>query len=263
MIRNLLSATALAILIASSALAQDSAAPTAPALSVDDLVAKNVQAMGGMEKLKSHNTMRITAKMTMDQGIEAPVTITEKRPNDIRLEFSLQGLTAVQAYNGTTGWQIMPFEGKKDAEPMGEDDLKDIKEQADFDGPLVDYKQKGNKVEYIGKEPVEGSDAYKLKLTLADGTVKNVYLDADTYLEVKEESKRTIRGTEVDTETTLGDYKDEDGIMMPHSMQEGAKGHPPQTITVQKVEWNIPVDDSAFAMPAKAPAATPAAPKKS
>jgi hypothetical protein len=101
----------------------------------------------------------------------------------IRQDFTLQGMTQVQAYDGAAAWQIQPFGGKKDPELMGDDDSRDLIEQADIDGPLVDYQAKGNKVEYLGHDTVDGDDAYKLKVTLKNGDILYYYLDPDTYLE--------------------------------------------------------------------------------
>jgi hypothetical protein len=103
----------------------------------------------------------------------------------VRQEFSLQGLTAINAYDGTTGWKIEPWQGKKDPEPLGEEEMKQILEDSDFDGPLVNYQAKGNKVEYVGMEPVEGTDAFKLKLTLANGDVRYYYMDTDYYVPIR------------------------------------------------------------------------------
>jgi hypothetical protein len=222
-------------------------------LTVDQIIAKNIAAKGGLEKIKAQKTLRMSGRMTLGPGLDAPVIMEQKRPGSFRFELTLQGLTAVQAYDGQTGWQIMPFQGKKDPETMGEDDLKDAQEQADMDGPLVDYKEKGNKVELVGHEQVEGSDAYKLKVTLKNGEVRYLYLDADTFLDIKEESKRTIRGTEREGETVFGDYKEEGGVMMPHSIEAGAKGSTQkQKVTIEKVEINPVLDDARFKMPAAA-----------
>jgi outer membrane lipoprotein-sorting protein len=222
----------------------------ASAQTVDEIIAKYIQARGGMEKLKAAKSIRYTGKITVGPGMEAPVVLEQKRPNSVRIEFTLQGMTGVQAYDGKTGWSIMPFGGKKDPEPMGEDDLKEATEQADFDGPIIDYKQKGNTVEYVGKEKVEGTDTFKLKVTLKTGDVRYIYLDADSYLTIKEEGKRTIRGTEREFETTLGDYKDVDGLILPHSMEAGSKGsEQKQKIMIEKVEINPVLDDARFKMP--------------
>ena len=230
----------------------------ATAQTVDELIAKNVEARGGLDKLKSVQTMRITGKMTMGPGMEAPVTLELKRPNSVRMEFTFQGMTGVQAWDGKSGWAISPFGGKTDPEPLSPEDAKEAEEQADMDGPLVDYKSKGHAVELVGKEKLEGSDAYKLKVTLKNGTVNYSYLDADSYLPIMEESKRTVRGSEVEVESTIGDYKEVGGLLIPHSIQNGAKGKPEkQNIIVEKIELNPPLDDSRFAMPAPAKAEPP------
>lgn len=230
----------------------------ATAQTVDELIAKNVEARGGLDKLKSVQTMRLTGKMTMGPGMEAPVTLELKRPNSVRMEFTFQGMTGVQAWDGKSGWAISPFGGKTDPEPLSPEDAKEAEEQADMDGPLVDYKSKGHAVELLGKEKVEGSDAYKLKVTLKNGTVNYSYLDADSYLAIKEESKRTVRGSEVEVESTIGDYKEVGGLLIPHSIQNGAKGRPEkQNIVVEKIELNPNLDDSRFTMPAPAKAEPP------
>ena len=164
----------------------------------------------------------------------------------------LQGFTATDAYDGRQGWKINPFSGKKDAEALGEEELKQIVEDSDFDGPLINYKEKGNKIEFVDKEDFEGSDVYKLKVTLASGTIKWYYLDADYYVPIKIETKHTTRGTEIETETILGDYKEAGGVFFPFSYQSGAKGSSNKsTITYQKIEINPTLDDSRFVMPAK------------
>lgn len=228
-------------------------APIASAQSVDELVAKYIEAKGGMAKLKGIQSLRITGKMIAPQGMEIPVVMSQKRPKSFRMEFSFQGMTGVQAYDGSKGWAVMPFTGKKDPEQMTADDAKEIDEQADIDGPLVDYKTKGNTVELAGKEQVEGADAYKLKVTLKNGNTRYMYLDAESYLEVKVESKRMARGTEVEGESYISNYKEVEGMMMPFAVENGMKGNPMrQKIVVDKIEVNPTLSDSLFAMPAGA-----------
>src|SRR5262245_27223094 len=193
---------------------------------VDELIAKNIAAKGGMEKLKAMKSMRATGKVTGMQGMEFPFVMTNKRPKMTRLEFSVQGMTGMQVYDGKTAWMSMPMMGKKEPEVMPPDQAKDMDEQADFDGPLVDYKEKGNTIELLGKEQVEGADAYKLKVTLKGGDVRTIYLDAETFLEIKIESKRVVRGTDVESEVYLSDYKEVGGLMMAHVMEQGQKGSP-------------------------------------
>jgi outer membrane lipoprotein-sorting protein len=231
-------------------------APCLLAQTVDEIIAKNVQARGGAEKLKSVKSIKSTATMSMGPGMEAPGILIQKRPTLARLEFTVQGLTAVQAYDGKNGWQIMPFMGKKDPELMSADEAKEIEENADLDGPLVDYKSKGHQVELQGKEKIEGTDAYKLKVTLKNGDVQTIYIDADSFLDIKEVTQRTVRGTEQEIESAIGDYKAVNGIMFPFAVESGIKGtDQKQKLTITKVELNVPTDDSIFKMPAAAPKA--------
>jgi outer membrane lipoprotein-sorting protein len=238
--RRLLSGLAVGVLIALPVSAQ----------TVDEIIAKNLQAKGGLQKLKAVQTARMAGTMTVGPGMEAPFVIEFKRPNQMRLDFTLQGMTGTQAYDGKTGWMLMPFSGRKDPEPMPTEALKQAEEQADFDGPLVDYQAKGHKVELVGKEKVEGSDAYKLKVTLKNGDIRYIYLDADQYLEIKVDGKTTIRGTEIENSTSIGDYKEVGGLMLPHAMESTQAGSPQsQKMTIEKIELNVPIDDARFKMP--------------
>lgn len=240
MVRKTLAGIAVLAVLASLASAQ----------TADELIAKNIQAKGGMEKLKAVKSVRATGKITGGPGMEFPFVMVNRRPNNTRLEFTFQGMTGVQAYDGKTAWMSMPFMGKKDPEVMPADESKMIQEQADFDGPLVDYKEKGNTVELVGKEQVEGADAFKLKVTLKNGDIRHVYLDAETYLELKMEARRMVRGTEIDGESLYGDYKEVSGMMMAHAMESGAKGSPQrQKMTIEKIELNPDLADSLFVMP--------------
>ena len=228
------------------------------AQTVDEIIAKSWAAHGGLSKLKAIQSVKIAGDVELG-GMQAGFTQVFKRPMKVRADISIQGMNMVQAYDGQTGWQIVPFTGKKDPEVMTADDLKRIQEQADFDGPMMDYKQKGNAVELIGKEKVEGTDAYHLKVTLKNGDVRNVYLDADSFLTIKTLTKTTMRGSEMEIETSIGNYKDVNGVLFPFSIEQHAVGGqgPGQKITFSKVEMNIPVDDAVFKMPAVAPAAPP------
>jgi hypothetical protein len=243
---------ALVGLIASATLA-------APALgqSVDDVIAMATEARGGLEKMRAVQSVRMKGKATMGPGLEAPITIEMKRPRSARMEFTIQGMTGVQAYDGQKAWGISPM-GSRQPEPMPAEMAKDLDNQADIDGPLVDYKAKGHQVELVGKEKLEGRDAWKLKLTLKSGDVRHVYIDALSHLEIRNESRRTIRGTEVELENTIGDYKEVGGVLWPHSIHSGAKGRPEkQTFVFESIEVNPAIEDGRFKMPAARPAETP------
>ncbi len=217
----------------------------------EELVNKNSEAKGGIDKIKAIKSMRMTGKLTGGGGFTAVTGQDNLRPNLVRETFSLQGMTSVQAYDGTHGWQIQPFGGHKDPELMGEDDLQDLLFDADFDGPLVDYKEKGNTVEYLGHDVVDGDDALRLKVTLKDGDIIYYYLDPDTYLEIRKEYQVFIRGSVRETVVDLGSYKPVAGVMFPFSIAQGAKSNPgAQTTTVEKMEVNVPIEASEFALPA-------------
>jgi hypothetical protein len=217
----------------------------------DELIEKNIQAKGGIEKIKAIKTIRMTGKFDGGGGFTASVSQENVRPDLVRETLSLQGMTEVQAYDGTTGWQIQPFRGKKDPELLGEDDLRDLLLDADFDGPLVDYKEKGNTVEYLGHDVVDGDDALRLKVTLKNGDVLYYYLDPDTYLEIRKEIQQFIRGSVRERVMGFGSYKPVAGVMYPFSVSQGTKDHPEdQTTTVQKLEVNVLIDPKDFALPA-------------
>lgn len=222
----------------------------AAAQTVDEIIAKNIAAKGGMDKLKAVKTVRMTGRMTVGPGIEAPVVMELQRPNTMRMDITVQGMTLSQGFDGTKAWILNPLQGSKVPQEMSAEEKSMVEEQADIDGPLMDYKAKGHKAELLGKEKVEGSDAYKLKLTLKNGVIRTFYIDAEHFLEIKEESKRTIRGTETDGDTIYGDYKEVDGMMFPHSIDGGQKGNPQrQKLAVEKIEINVPLDATRFKMP--------------
>ena len=225
---------------------------TLHAQTVDEILDKNAAAKGGWEKLRALKSVRMSGKMQM-AGMEAPFVMVKSRPEQVRMEFTIQGMTGIQAYDGSTGWMVMPFMGKKDPEQMSGDMLKDLKDQADFDGPTVDYAKKGNKVELLGKEEIEGTPAYKLKLTTKAGDETIIFVDADSFLEIKMQAKRKIQGQEIEAETNLGNYQEFGGLLFPMSIEMKPKGAPAgQTITIEKVELNPTVAGEYFAMPKKA-----------
>lgn len=219
------------------------------AQTVDEVIAKNIQAHGGMEKLKSVKTIRSTGKFSQG-SFRAGFLQENKRPGKVREEFLIQGLVQIQAYDGKTGWQVSPFGGRKDAELLSADDLKSLVIDADLDGPLVDYKEKGHKAELVGHDSVEGTDCYKIKLTLKNGDLRYYFLDADSFLEIKMENQSNIRGAVQFTENFYGDYEQVDGLLIAFAYENGEKGNPVHTkYTVEKVEVNVPLDDTLFAMP--------------
>ncbi|HKA59746.1 MAG TPA: hypothetical protein VKD28_14090 [Gemmatimonadales bacterium] len=226
------------------------------AQSVDSLIAKYVQASGGMTKIQALQTLRRTGKYTGGGGFEAVVVQENKRPSSVREEFTIQGMTGINAYDGRDGWKIEPWQGKRDPESLGEDEMHGILDDADFDGPLVNYQAKGNKVEFQGTEQIEGSDAYKLKVTRPNGDVSFYYLDTEYYVPIRIDTQRMIRGAPQEFETSLGDYKQVNGVYLPFSAESGPKGSSSTNrgkITYDKIEANVALDDTRFTRPGGRP----------
>jgi hypothetical protein len=236
----------LIVLIAAACLNVFALAQTA-----DELVNKNIQAKGGLEKMKAITSVRMTGKFDGGGGFTASVGQENKRPNLVRETLSLQGMTAVTAYDGSTGWRISPFGGRKDPQLMGEDALRDVLLDADFDGPLVDYKEKGNTVEYLGHDTVDGDDALRLKVTLKNGDIIYYFLDPDSNLEIRKEIQEFIRGSVRESVVELGSYRAVNGVMFPFSISQGTKEDPrAQTTTTEKIEVNVAIPEADFALPA-------------
>ena len=242
MVRRLLGVLGLAVLVAVPASAQ----------TVDEIIAKNNDAKGGLARQKAVQSVRMTGRATVGPGIEAPIVFELKRPKSLRIDITVQGMTITQAYDGTTGWMLNPLSGRTDPEALPPDATRVMEEQADMDGPLIDYQSKGNAVELQGKEKVEGTDCHKLKVTLKNGDTRTIFIDAESNLEIKVEGRTMVRGTEQLSDTLLGDWKEVGGILMAHSIDSGQPGAPVrQKFTIEKVELNVPLDDARFTMPVK------------
>ena len=251
MIRKTLSISALLLAIA---------LPVAAEATLDEIIATNIESRGGMKALKAIESLRIEGRMAMGPGMEAPITLEMARPSSMRMEFVFQGMTGIQAYDGETGWQVMPFAGSSEPEKMSEEEVKQVMDQADIDGPLVDYADKGHKLELLGTEEVDGTEAHKIKLIKKNGDETIMYLDTEYCLEIKSQQTTNMQGMEVEVEVSYGDYKEVAGVMMAHSITQAAQGQPgAMSITFEKVEANIDLPADRFSMPEKEEAEEPAA----
>jgi outer membrane lipoprotein-sorting protein len=227
---------------------------TAAAQTADEIVQKNLEAKGGEEAWLALESARITATMQMGGGaagaVEAPVILEIKRPDKVRMEFTMQGMTAINAFDGEIGWTVMPFLGKTEPEEMAEDQLKQVKEMADFEGPLVNYEEKGHTVELLGTEEVDGTPAYKLRVNKANGDVIDLFIDQEYFIEFKQETTQEVQGNEIKVSTVYGDYKEVDGLLLAHSMEMSFGDNPAQqVITLNSVEFDVELPDERFAMP--------------
>jgi outer membrane lipoprotein-sorting protein len=223
------------------------------AQTVDEVVARNIEARGGAARIKAVTSLRMTGHMTIAPGLEAPSVLEMKRPGRMRLDLELPEFTATQVYDGEQGWELLPFRGDREPRALRPEDAASAAERADMDGPLVDYRDKGHHLELLGREPVDGRDAFKLRLTLKNGHEQTVYIDAASYLEIRGESTRNVEGTQIVSEQKIGDYREVGGLLFPHSFENGVKGRPQrQRVTIETIEIDVPIDDARFAWPADA-----------
>ncbi|HYC92083.1 MAG TPA: sialidase [Thermoanaerobaculia bacterium] len=226
------------------------------AQTAEEIISRYIRQSGGMERIQAVRTLRRGGKYVGGGGFEARFQEEHKRPNRVRQEFYFQGMTGVNAWDGSTGWKIEPWGGKKDVEPLSEEETKSIIADADFDGPLVNYQEKGNKVEYLGTEPIEGTDTHKLRVTLAaTGEVRTYYLDSEYHLPIRMDTRRMVRGAEREYETSFGDYKPVNGWYLPHFVETGTKGSPFRAQYIyDTIEANTALANTQFAKPGtKAP----------
>lgn len=211
---------------------------------VDELIARNLESKGGLARMRAIQTMKQTRKMNL-QGMESPVVVYAKRPNMVRQEISTGGRMVVMAYDGVTPWLVNPHTGSNAAIQVTGPQADAIRQDSDFDGPLVDYREKGLTIELVGTEALDTAKVHHLKVTNRKGLVQHYYLDATTALEVK-------LVTETDTTTIeqeLTDYREVEGIKIPFVIRTSANGVRQGEIRLEKVEFNVKLDDAIFRMP--------------
>ena len=222
--------------------------------SVDEIVQKNIAARGGAAKIKAIQTRKMIGITRINQAIEAQVTVQAKRPNLYRMDINLPQASMVEAFDGTVAWSQSPLTGgvpqKHDAATT-----RFTSDEADMDGPLLDYKAKGNKVELLGVEDVAGSPAYHLKVTTKGGTLTNVWIDETSGREVKMMQTQHHDGQDQEVTTMFSDFKPEGGEVMPMTIEQQV-GSTKMSTQFSSADSNQPIDDSVFRMPSATPAAT-------
>jgi hypothetical protein len=232
---------------------------TAPhAQTADEIISKYVEARGGLAKIKAVQTERVTGTISFGADAEGPFIVERKRPLMMHMEISFAGQALIRTYDGkSSGWTYNPFVPTPTVEPMAPEEVRNIYDEADFDGPFVDYKAKGNKVEFVDKEEVSGKTAYKVKLTNKLGDVSHFYFDADSGLILKWEGDRKLGGKNVPWESFFHDYRDVNGVKYPFLIESDAPGtDQTQKIVADKIEVDVAIDNARFAKPA--PPAPPA-----
>lgn len=223
------------------------------AQSVDDIIGKYFEAMGGKEKLDAIKSLRMHMSM-MAGPMEIPIEINIKKPNKMYTTVTVQGMNMRTGFDGNAGWAINPFQGDTVPHKMSEEELREAQDQADLNGPLYDYQKKGNTVELMGKEDMEGSEVYKLKIIKKSGDVEYYFLDASSYYLLKSISKKNFQGKEIESETIFSDYKElpGTGVIMAYAMEARQVGESEgQKMTITSIEPNLEMEDTMFAMPTK------------
>jgi len=233
-------ALAAAMLVANLAAAQSPSA--------DELVAKNLAARGGEDKLKGLNSTRLTGTLSV-QGMDMPLIVVTKRPNKMKQEMTMSGQKIIQAFDGQTVWGVNPMMGSTTPRALEGGQADVIKNQSLFDGPLVGYKERGDTLEVVGPEDVEGTKTWKLKLTRQDGKIMHIFLDADTGLEKQWAASMDQGGMTMEVNTVLSDYQATDGLMIARSMRTMVGGQQMASLKITNVEFNPPIDDAEFVMP--------------
>ena len=229
------------VLALSAALAAAAASSLpAAAMTAEDLVAKNLEARGGLAKLRAIKTMHAVGTTRREGGLDATIESWAIAPSRFRAEYSMQGMTSVRAWDGSQAWSISPFGGRREPQKISADDAKPLIERSDIAGPLVDYEAKGSAIEYLGTEDVDGTQAHKLRVTFKNGDTQYRYLDPDAFLEIRVVDHHTVRGQDDVSTTDLGEYEQVDGIYFPF---EFGSNH------FDKVELNRPIDEAIFAFP--------------
>jgi len=221
------------------------------AQTVDEIIKNNLEAKGGVEKIEAIKSTKMTGKMTM-QNFEMPFTMWFKKPNMVRMEMVFQGAKMTFAFNGKTVWQISPFTGSSEPQEVTGEQADQVKDTGDLmNEPFIEYQKKGHKIELIGKEDMEGTEIYKLKLTRKNGEIIYYYIDTESFIELKTSTtKKKKDGTEFIVETVFGDYKPVADVMMPHSLSM-VVNQQKMGLFIETIEPNVELEENFFAMPIK------------
>lgn len=235
------------------------AAFVAPAQAQDDkadeIVSSYLEARGGVDTIKSLQSLKQIGEVNMPaMGMVMPIVIYQERPGKIRSEVEVNAngmeMEVINGFDGTVGWMINPMAGGG-VQEVPEEQLGSLKTQADMDGPLVNYADKGNTIEYVGQEDVNGVNAHKIKLLQADSTETFLFFDPETHLQVKSVSAGTnpMSGADAEVEQFYSDYREVEGVLRPFKIEIKIDGQVFQTITMASVEANEDFDDTLFAKP--------------
>jgi hypothetical protein len=221
------------------------------AQTVDEIIDNYLTALGGKAKLKSVQSMKMSIK-GQAMGMDFPVEMLSKKNGCVKTTTTIQNMKMVQAFdaNANMGWYVNPMMGDKKAQKMNEEQMKELKEQGGkLESDLLDYKEKGSTAEYLGKEDMDGEEVHLVRLTKKDGSMIYYYIDVLTNLILKEKTKSKLKDKEIESETYYSNYQTVDGITYAGSIESMNGGMTGFIINVEKMEYNIAIDDKEFIMP--------------
>ena len=226
-------------------------AAASKAQTADEIVAKSLAARGGLDRILAVKSLRTTGSISFGGGDDGTIDVSWKRPGKFRQDLTLHGKSILRATDGSSAWMLNQLAGQAEAEPLPPEQMDGIAEQADFDKPLVQYKEKGNKVDVVGKETLDGKSAYKLKVTLKNGVVRYEWIDAETYLESRWQGKVSVGGKDIEFATSFSDYRPVDGVKFAFQVDTQTIGSDQrQKIVFTRIEVNPPMADTWFVRPA-------------
>lgn len=214
-------------------------------VNIDDLVAKNLEARGGINTIKGVQTLKMTARFS-NLGMDMPMTLYSRRPNQTRKELTVTGQTIVFVFDGESAWQINPLQGSPRPVDVTGPELTMIRQESDFDSPFVDYKTRGYTLAYAGLETIDGRQLHHLRVTKA-GATQDCYLDAATGLEART-ANQTPMGSLVQE---FLDYRSVQGLQMPFTIRTLQNGAPVAEIKIDSIDVNSLIDDGLFKKPAR------------
>jgi hypothetical protein len=223
------------------------------AQTVDEVIARHLEARGGVERVRALNSLRMTGRMTIGTDASEPFSLELKRPNKTRVEFAVKGQVAVQSFDGTRGWVVMPFAGITEPQVLPPGEPRELAEQADIDGPLLDYRAKGSRAELVGKVKLASGEAFKVKLTLRSGGVRFFFIDAQTGFLVRAEGHRPAAQGASNFVNIFSDHRKVQGLVLPFRVESAPEGSDEkQQLVFSSIELNVPIEESRFAVPAGA-----------
>lgn len=213
----------------------------AKAQTADEIIQKHIAAIGGMDNWKKITSMKMTGSMNAG-GMEIPMTVTCVKNKAMRMDMTISGMANYQILTNKEGWSYFPIQGQQKPEAMTAEDVKKSQDELDLESPLMDYKAKGYKVEYLGKDDVEGTECHKLKVTLKDGKEETEYIDASNFYHIRSVSKATMNGKEMQQTSNFSNFKKlPEGIVFAMTQDEGMGA-----MNIKEIEINKPIDESIF-----------------